>query len=181
MVAIAHILCGILCWGMLHNPVPAHADIVTNTCNAAIEWDLSDSPDITGYCIYYGTESGNYTNSVMVDNVTIYTISNLLAEVPHFFAVTAHDETGAESDYSNEIRLVLGLPTVQVQVTTAGETSLTLTGLAGQTYDIEATVDFATWAVIDTETIDDTGTLDLIDPDAVNYPQRFYRMHKTQP
>ena len=56
-----------------------------------------------------------------------------------------------------------------------------MTGPVGQTYDLEATQDFTTWAVIGTGTIDANGSLSFTDPEAGNFQQRFYRTRETQP
>ena len=59
--------------------------------------------DLAGYKIYYGTELGNYLNTIEVGNVTSYQINNLTDERTHFFAVTAYDTSGNESGFSQEI------------------------------------------------------------------------------
>ncbi len=58
--------------------------------------------DLAGYKVYYGTESGNYSQSIDVGNVTTYTVSGLTNGQTYYFAVTAYDTSGNESDYSNE-------------------------------------------------------------------------------
>ena len=55
-----------------------------------IEWDESPSPGVDGYIMYYGTQSGNYTESVDVGNTTSCTISNLVAGQTYYFAVSAY-------------------------------------------------------------------------------------------
>jgi len=63
--------------------------------------DGSDLNDLAGYKIYYGTSSGNYTQSIDVGNITSAAISNLSSGT-WCFATTAYDTSGNESDYSNE-------------------------------------------------------------------------------
>ena len=67
--------------------------------------------DLAGYRIYYGTVSGNYTEVKDVgipscdtngdETECSYTIENL-SPGTWYFAVTAYDTSGNESDYSNE-------------------------------------------------------------------------------
>jgi hypothetical protein len=76
-------------------PKEAHAAQIT------LAWDNSDGA--TGYRIYYGTVNRNYTSVVDVGNVTTYTFANLLNGVTYYFAATAYDASGNESDYSEEI------------------------------------------------------------------------------
>ena len=45
--------------------------------NVTFKWDANGEADLAGYKIYYGTSSGNYTNSVDVGNTTSYTQTGL--------------------------------------------------------------------------------------------------------
>ena len=79
----------VLCAAMVH------AQTVT------LAWDASPSPAVTGYRIHFGTNAGNYsfvTNASLVRTQTVV--------LPHtgrwFFAATAVDANGLESNFSNE-------------------------------------------------------------------------------
>jgi hypothetical protein len=67
-----------------------------------LSWDPSESFGVVGYDVYYGAGSQDYTNSVSAGNVTTVTVSNLVQGVKYFFAATALDGSGDESDFSNE-------------------------------------------------------------------------------
>ena len=69
---------------------------------ANLVWDASPDATVTGYKVYYGGVSGNYTNSFSVGNTLTSTVSSLADGARYYFAVTAYDASGAESDYSNE-------------------------------------------------------------------------------
>ena len=74
--------------------VPAAAgDIV-------VTWD--PVPGASGYHVYYGTKSGNYTQSV-TNYTTTGTISNLADCQPYFVAVKAFNAAGESPDFSNEL------------------------------------------------------------------------------
>lgn len=73
---------------------------------ATLAWDASPEPAVTGYRIWFGAGSGNYTNSAAVGNVTQASIRNLAEGVPYRFAATAYDAAGVESDFSNEVTYV---------------------------------------------------------------------------
>ncbi len=60
------------------------------------------SGDLTGYIIYYGSDSGNYTESVDIGNIRSASVSDLMSGT-WCFAVTAYDSVGNESDLSEEI------------------------------------------------------------------------------
>lgn len=65
--------------------------------------DGSPLTDLAGYRIYWGTESGEYTNSLTIDNpgVVTYVLENLVPDT-YYFAATAVNADGEESDYSEE-------------------------------------------------------------------------------
>jgi hypothetical protein len=71
--------------------------------SVTLEWDSDADPDVVGYNLYYGGASQTYTNMVSVGDATATTISGLLAGAEYFFAATAVDAGGRESDFSNEI------------------------------------------------------------------------------
>jgi hypothetical protein len=60
---------------------------------------------VTGYNIYYGSASHQYTNIVSAGNSTSVVISGLLENTPYFFAAKAYDSAGDQSDFSNEAAL----------------------------------------------------------------------------
>ena len=69
-----------------------------------LTWDPNNEPDLSHYIVYWGLTSGDYTeNSGNIGLETEYSV-----EIPddgqiYYFAVTAVDEAGLESDYSNEV------------------------------------------------------------------------------
>jgi len=80
--------------------------VATDTVLAAdvtLQWDPNSEPDIAGYKIYYGVESGNYTTTLDVGNFTSCVISELDPGQSYFFAATAYNTDNYESDYSNEV------------------------------------------------------------------------------
>jgi len=71
-----------------------------------INWLPNTEPDLAGYKIYYGRESGKYYFCIDIGMTERYEI-----EMPDlgewFFAITAYDESRNESGYSNEEKLKL--------------------------------------------------------------------------
>jgi len=55
--------------------------------------------------------------------------------------------------------------------------NLTAAGLAGNTYEIQATADLKTWVAIGTRSADLNGDLAFTDYDAPNFPSRYYRLN----
>ncbi len=72
--------------------------------SVTVSWNPSPGPGVVGYNVYYGGEaSGSYTNQVPAGNTTSAIVSGLVAGVTYYFAATATDDTGLESDFSNEV------------------------------------------------------------------------------
>src|ERR1035437_3756616 len=93
---------------------------------ATLAWDAGppntgDDFPVAGYRVYYGIASGVYTNSVDVGNTTQAFVIHLVNGVTYFFAVTAYDTAGFESDFSYEVATTIpALPApTMVQVATA--------------------------------------------------------------
>lgn len=70
---------------------------------ATLSWDHSSSPDVAGYRIYLGSQSGHYERSVDVGYTTSATIQELSNEMPTYIAATSYDSLGNESAYSEEV------------------------------------------------------------------------------
>ena len=59
-------------------------------------------PEAVRYNVHYGTGSLAYTNVVTATNTTVEIIG-LKEALVYYFAATAVDDTGLESDFSNEV------------------------------------------------------------------------------
>jgi hypothetical protein len=68
-----------------------------------LSWEAGSEPDLAGYKIHYGTASNSYTVHIDVNNVTSYTVTGLTAGQTYYFAATAYDSSGNESEYSNSV------------------------------------------------------------------------------
>jgi hypothetical protein len=67
-----------------------------------LAWDPSPSSQATGYLLYYGTASGQYSVSVDTGQATSAVLSGLQAGQTYYFAVLAYDAAGDHSLFSNE-------------------------------------------------------------------------------
>ncbi len=70
-------------------------------------WDANSETNLSGYKVYYGTASRTYLAPIVLGKQTSYTITGLAAGT-YYFAVTAFDTTGSESDFSNEVSRIIG-------------------------------------------------------------------------
>ena len=166
---------------MLH-PGRAFSDTVPGGNTVMLSWDPHPPTEVvTGYRLHYGTSSGNYTTNVTVGDVTSHIISGLEGGVTYFLVVTAYKANGLESDPSTEVSYVAGLSGVVVRISPARQVILTVRGLSGHRYRVEATSDFMTWTVIGEVTLGINGTVELTDLSAMGFPIRFYRVTDNAP
>ena len=75
---------------------------ISHSAEVTLMWDQNDPMSVTGYYVYYGLESGNYTTKIDVGYDTQYTLFDLDDLTSYYIAVTAYNEFG-ESDFSEEI------------------------------------------------------------------------------
>jgi Fibronectin type III domain. len=71
--------------------------------SVTLAWSASPDPSATGYKVYYGATSGNYTKSLDVGDSTTAIIPGLTAGATYYFVVVAYDASGLESLPSNEV------------------------------------------------------------------------------
>ncbi len=100
------------------------------SASVVVSWDPNTESDLSGYKVYYGNSSRNYTVVIDVGNVTSYTIDNLQEGLTYYFAVTAYDFSGNESAFSEEVSISLTggnsdtNPPELISVVVMGETQL---------------------------------------------------------
>jgi len=92
------------CAVLLALAVPAGA------ADVSLAWDASVSPDVVGYKIYVGQSSRTYGTPIVLGNITSYTVTGL-GPGTWYFAATAYDGNGNESDFSNEVSQVIAVVT----------------------------------------------------------------------
>ena len=69
---------------------------------ATFGWSPNTETDLAGYRIYYGPAPRQYDKSVDCGNVTKFTVENV-PDGMTYYAATAYDLRGNESDYSTEV------------------------------------------------------------------------------
>lgn len=112
--------------------------------------------DLAGYKVYYGTSELTYDSSLDAGNVSTYTVTNLTENITYFFAVTAYDTAGNESNHSNEVKKTIDTtpPTGSViinngaEYTNSSTVTLTLTcddGIGTGCSQMQLSEDNSTW------------------------------------
>lgn len=63
--------------------------------------------EIGGYRVYYGTQTGIYTDEVDIDDGTAEQVTVETGSGDYFFVVTTVDTEGRESEFSQEITITI--------------------------------------------------------------------------
>ncbi len=69
-----------------------------------LAWDHNSEPDLAGYKLYLGNSPRNYSQVLDLGLTTQFTISDLIDGTVYFFTLTAYNQKGFESSFSNEVR-----------------------------------------------------------------------------
>ncbi|MCK9294853.1 MAG: Ig-like domain-containing protein [Desulfobulbaceae bacterium] len=86
---------------------------------ASFSWSPNPETNLAGYKIHYGTASSQYDHTVDMGNpasingVVAGTVSGLVEGTTYYFAATAYDTDGFESDFSQEV--IWTAPSVPVE------------------------------------------------------------------
>ena len=89
--------------------LPGIPDFEQSGESIILAWERPENDgenDTSGYRLYYGTVSGRYSKIINVGNYTSCSV-DALSPGTWYFAVTAYDRQGNESEYSNEVSYTL--------------------------------------------------------------------------
>ena len=123
--------------------------IAKGASSASIEWNPNTDPAVTGYNVYYGGATRAYTNVVSVGTSTNATVGGLLEGKTYFFAVTAHDDIGDESDYSAEtIYLVPGFLVITPGTNPGDPIRVQFPVAPAHWYELQVSGDLRSWTTV---------------------------------
>lgn len=89
---------------------PMNLRVGTAAGVAELRWDAPADPDRSGFNVYYGKTSGQYSRRRTVGNFGSARIDSLNNGETYFFAVTAYNALNQESDYSDEAGIIINEP-----------------------------------------------------------------------
>jgi hypothetical protein len=143
-----------------------------------LNWNASSSPSVTGYNVYYGTNSGNYIYKLDAGDAMSLTISNLNCGVTYYFAATAYDGNGDESGFSPEVSFIVpGIICIAPGSDPSSPASLSFPVEPGHWYEVQATADLQNWSSIwQSDTMTTNDWTQFTDSDAASFALRFYRL-----
>lgn len=88
---------------------------ITSAREVTLSWDANSEPDMDHYVVYWGVTPGDYIYNSIDNGDDIGIGTEYSVEIPddeqtYYFAVTAVDVSGLESDFSNEVYIDVALP-----------------------------------------------------------------------
>lgn len=85
--------------------------VTTDGSSAFLAWDALPSTELTSYNVYYGKKSGEYIQRRTVDkSATSLTIRALPVGATYYFAIRGLTSTNQETEFSQEVAVVIGSP-----------------------------------------------------------------------
>jgi hypothetical protein len=108
-----------ICCAMLLSVASWAADV-------SLAWDHSISEGVLGYRMYYGNASRTYSAHDEVPYQTTWTVTGLGSGI-WYFAATAFDTNGNESNFSNEVSTTIGAPSITCDIN--GDASINILDL----------------------------------------------------
>lgn len=114
-----------------------------------LQWDGNPDPTVTGYNVYYGSATRSYTNQLSVGDTTNATVSGLVEGNTYYFAVTAYDAFGDESDFSGEtVYVVPGYITLTPGMNPGDPLRVQFPVATGHWYELQMSSDLQNWSTI---------------------------------
>lgn len=182
----------IFCYALLFFQLPVRA-----VQSVPLAWDPSSDPNVAGYRVYYGVESGTYIVSVDVGNVTQTTITGLAEGTTYYFAATAYDNAGNESNFSNEATyqtpafsivpyvatgpgssaMTKNVPALTSADLSGGKFEFNVSGTTGSVFVVQTSTNLIDWIPVQTNAAKFTFT----DTNTAGFKQRFYRVISAPP
>jgi fibronectin type 3 domain-containing protein len=99
-----------------------------HSAQVTLAWDPNQENDLAGYRLYYGSASRNYSQVIDVGNANQHNVSGLAAGATYYFAVTAYNSQGLESNYSQELAHTTSIITYTITTLAGGNGRITPAG-----------------------------------------------------
>jgi len=114
----------------------------------SLAWNASTDPNVAGYALYYGTNSGNYTVRIDTGSNSMMVVNQLSNDTTYYFVVTAYNSAGIESAPSAEISVALPGILIMTFGSPGSPPIVHFTTVAGHWYELQASSDLTNWATI---------------------------------
>jgi hypothetical protein len=146
--------------------------------SVSLAWDANTETNIVGYRLYYGPTSQSLTNTADAGPQLTVTVTGLREGTTYYFAVTARNLDGLESDFSDQVSYTV--PSLSLLLNSPANLQdpmrLRFDAGPGHAYEILATEDFETWTTLYYTTPSANGWVEYADVESPTLPKRFYRL-----
>jgi hypothetical protein len=117
--------------------------------SVSLEWSPNTDPSVTGYYVYYGGHSGDYTNVIDAGAIPSADVGGLTEGQTYYFAVTAHDDSGEESDFSTETQYIVpGYLTLTPGANPGDPLQLRFPVSPAHSYEVQVSEDLQNWITV---------------------------------
>jgi fibronectin type 3 domain-containing protein len=114
--------------------------LFSQTLSNNLSWDANTEQNITGYRVYRSTNTGSYNPSNLLGSVTVgttnYVDNTIQSDITYFYVVTAMNNQGQESTYSNEVTMKKTDPTYMPVLSNGSVSPTTGTNSTSFTYTV---------------------------------------------
>jgi hypothetical protein len=150
--------------------------IAEGNSSVSLEWNPNTDPSVDGYNVYYGGASHDYTNVIPLGNTTNVRVDGLMEGKAYYFAVTARDAYGDESDFSDETAyLVPGFVTLTPGTIPGDPLRIQFPVAPAHWYELQESTDLQSWTTI-WQTTGVTNTWVEFDAAVAPEGQQFFRV-----
>jgi hypothetical protein len=150
------------------------SQVASEAASYQLAWNSNPEPDIASYKVHVGTATGVYTRTYSVTSPTA-TISDLPDAPVYYFAVTAVNSAGSESDFSSEVSTLSPSTAVLTSTLTASSVQLAVNAPVGTVVRFEASANLQDWQFLANRTANSQGVAVLNQSRSALLPARFYR------
>jgi fibronectin type 3 domain-containing protein len=141
----------------------------------SLHWNPSSEPNVVQYKVYVGTSSHQYEHAYdVVGNSTL--ISDLPPGLTYYFAVTAVNNAGLESSFSEEVSSAGGTGTTLNSTISSSSLRLTVNVDPGSSVVFESSNNLVNWQLHSTVNANSQGTATLNQPRSTLGSLRFFRV-----
>jgi hypothetical protein len=146
--------------------------------NFSLAWNKSSDKKVTGYVLYCGTESGNYTSKIDLAKNTKATVTGLKEGATYYFAVASYNAQKVESVPSKEVAFIVpGALFLSPKSNPTDPARVKFPVAPKHWYEIQASQDLRKWVTIGkTSKAVSNAWAEYDDTNAISNPQRFYRL-----
>ncbi len=123
--------------------------VAKSASTVSVQWTPNLDPSVIGYNVYYGSASHTYTNVLSTANASGLSVDGLIEGQTYFFAVTAFDAFGDESDFSDETSFIVpGYLTLVPGTPDGNPTRVQFPVAQAHWYELQASSDLISWTTI---------------------------------